>query len=313
MGNGTKRRQIGLSVLVMAVYVVVLFHNLDESERRSLELKERPIAGDHIGISFRVVAVNPRSSDLTARISFRLDGSIAKDPVTPAVDLTLFLNDIRGPQQIALPRGRRINPIETFFSLNGNENKYPADFYEIPIRMMVTRQGRIAPAAQPVTEQASSNAGPHAENDDGLVVPAALEGECIPIAPSITASIPGLKFKNENVVRTGQGIEGFNLVVRRADNVIVVSVLIMVLMISLAMSVLIMGIQSASGEKIELLALSLSVSLLFGLPALRNAQPGVPALGAFGDYLSFLWAEPIVAVSAIIVIWTWLMRQRHSK
>jgi hypothetical protein len=298
----------------MAVYGVVLFRNLNESERRSLELKELPIAGDHISNSLRVVAVNPRSSDITARMSFRLDGSIAKDPVTPAVDLMLFLNDIRGPQEIALPRGRRINPVEMFFSLNGNENKYPIDSYDTAIRMMVTKQGRIAPAAQPATEQESTNAGsPPAENDGGLVVTAAQESERIPIALSITASIPGLKFAGKNVERASRGIEGFNLFVRRADNVIVVSVLIMVLMMSLAMSVLMMGIQSASGERIELLPLSLSVTLLFGLPALRNAQPGVPALGAFGDYLSFLWAEQLVAVSAVILIWTWLMRQRRSR
>lgn len=312
MGGGTKRWQIGLSVLVMAIYGVVLFHNLNESKRRSLELKEIPITGDHISISLSVVAVNPRSSDMMARMSFRLEGSIAKDPVTPAVDLTLFLNDIRGPQEIAFPRGRRINPIEMFFSLNGNENKYPIDSYDIAIRMMVIKQGRIDPAAQRA-EQTIMNAGPSTENDGGLVVTSARESERIPIASSITASVPGLKFAGKKVERAGRGIEGFNLFVRRADNVIVVSVVIMVLMMSLAMSVLMMGIQSASGERIELLPLSLSVSLLFGLPALRNTQPGVPALGAFGDYLSFLWAEQIVAVSAILLIWTWLIRQRRFK
>jgi len=57
---------------------------------------------------------------------------------------------------------------------------------------------------------------------------------------------------------------------------------------------------------------SLSVTLLFGLPALRNSQPAVPPLGAFGDYLSFLWAEQIVAVSAVVMIWTWLVRERRA-
>jgi len=134
----------------------------------------------------------------------------------------------------------------------------------------------------------------------------------LPIVSSIDASIPGLKFEGQSMERSAQGVHGFKLVVQRADNVIVVSILIMILMMSLAMSVLMMSLQAlAPGGKIELLPLSLCVSLLFGLPALRNTQPSVPALGAFGDYLSFLWAEQLVAVSAVILIWTWLIRQRR--
>jgi hypothetical protein len=151
---------------------------------------------------------------------------------------------------------------------------------------------------------------PGATSSDAFVVTTEPGNEVVPIAFSTAASIPGLKFEGKNVPRADHGIEAFNLVVRRADNVIIVSVMIMTLMLTLAMSVLMMGIRSASGERIELVPLSLSVSLLFGLPALRNAQPGVPPLGAFGDYLSFLWAEQLVAVSAVILIWSWLTRQR---
>jgi len=39
---------------------------------------------------------------------------------------------------------------------------------------------------------------------------------------------------------------------------------------------------------------SLSISLIFGLPALRNTQPGVPPLGVISDYVSFIRAESIV-------------------
>ena len=131
---------------------------------------------------------------------------------------------------------------------------------------------------------------------------------------SINASVPGLKFDGQSVERPDNGLEGFKLSVRRADNVIIVSILIMVLMMSLAMSVLLMSFHAlTSTERIELLPLSLCVTLLFGLPALRNTQPAVPPLGVLGDYLSFVWAELIVAVSAVILIWTWLLRQRRNK
>jgi hypothetical protein len=63
---------------------------------------------------------------------------------------------------------------------------------------------------------------------------------------------------------------------------------------------------------LDLLPLSLSITLIFGLPALRNAQPDVPPLGALGNYFSFIWAELIVAASAVITIWIWLVRLHRN-
>ncbi len=299
--------------MVMALYGAIIAYNLNESDRRSLYLKGVPPAGDNVAISLRVVSVDPRTSDVTARLTFRLQGSIAKDPVVPAVPLSFFLNDIRGPQEIVWPRDRRVNPLEASFSLNGNENKYPIDSYNSEIRMLVTRSDREVHSAHSVSAPPQvPNAAPPPESDGGLVVTAAQEDERVPIALSIDASIPGLKFSGARAGPARSGFEGFDLIVRRARNVIVVSVMIMILMMSLAMSVLTMAIGSALADKLELVPLSLSVSLLFGLPALRNAQPGAPPIGAFGDYVSFLWAELIVAVAAVSLIWTWLVRHRHS-
>jgi hypothetical protein len=83
----------------------------------------------------------------------------------------------------------------------------------------------------------------------------------------------------------------------------------MILMSSLSVSLLAMVFKATtSGPRVDLVPLSISISLIFGLPALRNVQPGVPPVGAFGDYVSFIWAEIIVGLSAVIIIWTWLLR-----
>jgi hypothetical protein len=72
--------------------------------------------------------------------------------------------------------------------------------------------------------------------------------------------------------------------------VIAVSILLMVLMSGLAMSLLGMVFKATTnGSKIDLVPLSESISLIFGLSALRNVQPGVPAVGAaWGLYLLHL-------------------------
>jgi len=307
-----RRLQILLTIVFVVIYSAVLSRNLNERERRSLLLSETPIVGDHVTVSIRVAAVNQGSSELTARISFRLEGSMAKDPVTPAVDLKVFLNDIRGSQEIDFPSGRRMDSIQATFSVDGNVNKYPFDEYRASIRMVVTKGTRVVSSRVPAAKTDQATTLP-SEPDSGLWVTAPQGNEPLPIVSSIAASLPGLKIDGQRMEHPGNGMEGFNLVVRRADQVIVVSILIMVLMITLAMSVLLMSIEAlTSSQRLDLLPLSLSVTLLFGLPALRNSQPAVPPLGAFGDYLSFLWAEQIVAVSAVVMFWTWLVRERRA-
>jgi hypothetical protein len=87
----------------------------------------------------------------------------------------------------------------------------------------------------------------------------------------------------------------------------------MTLMGGLALSVLAMVFKATtSGPKVDLVPLSICIALIFGLPALRNVEPGVPAVGALGDYVAFIWAEIIVGLSAIMIKWTWLLRSNEE-
>jgi hypothetical protein len=76
----------------------------------------------------------------------------------------------------------------------------------------------------------------------------------------------------------------------------------------LSLRILAMVLRVIASESAEnLVPLLISVFLIFGLWAIRAVQPGVPAVGAFVDYVAFLWAEIIVGVSAVIVACTWLL------
>ena len=136
MMSHSTRTHIGLIALVVVIYSAVLSYNRKEATRRSLDLKEAPIAGDSVDISMRNISLDPARLEMAVRMSFHLNGKIAKDPVTPAVDLKFFLNAIDGPQQIEFPRGRRMNSIEAVFPLDGNLNRYPFDRYESSIRLL---------------------------------------------------------------------------------------------------------------------------------------------------------------------------------
>ena len=38
----------------------------------------------------------------------------------------------------------------------------------------------------------------------------------------------------------------------------------------------------------------------------------MPPVGAFSDYVTFIGAELIVAVSAVVTVWQWVLRARHK-
>jgi Flp pilus assembly secretin CpaC len=73
-------------LLVLAMYVSSLVYNYSERERRSLKLQEEVQDSDQVHVSVRIVEANPTASEVTARLSFRLSGKIAKEPAHPSGD-----------------------------------------------------------------------------------------------------------------------------------------------------------------------------------------------------------------------------------
>lgn len=322
--------------LVIGLYVAILFRNLHEGQRRSLQLQNDVTTADRVHIFINIVKADINNEEITARLRFRVAGKIAEDEITPSVNLKVMVGFIRGQQEFEFRRGQRLTPIEGEFSLEGASNRYPFDAHQASLRFLITKPVRVerpvpaaasaAPATPPKSRGLFSRLkAPPAKQavppPAGLTATPVLAGTAVleknapvPISFNLTASIPGIKFRGGQVENDHEEITEIQLRMTRADNVIAVSVGLMTMMMCLAMSLLAMVLQSAAGGKEStLLPLSLSVSLIFGLPALRNAQPNVPPLGAFSDYLSFLWAEFIVASSTVIVIWRWILSSREKK
>ena len=311
-----KRTRLKIAVVfgILALYVAVLVRGRTESRRRQLQLRDETVAPDRVAVSVLVTNVDPVTQELTAQLGFRLAGNIASDEVTPAADMTLLINNVRGQQEFDFPRGKRMNRIEAVFPLNGNLNKYPFDHYETTMWLLMI----IPPAAnQAQVSKAPENQPQETLHPDQLAVGAATLQRSTPIPTSlvVSAAIPGIKFQGSVTRNESTQVAGIALNLRRADSLIGVSILINVMMTALAVSVLAMVLQGMTAKRqFDLLPLSMSLTLIFGLPALRNVQPGVPPVGAYTDHVVFIWAELIVAVSAVVTVWHWLLRARpHSE
>ena len=291
---------------ILLVYIVSLVLGGTEVQRRSLQLSGESASPDHVSVVVNVTGVNQGAQELTAQLSFRVAGKLGLDGVTPATDLKLFVNNVGGEQEFDFERGRRMNPIEVVFPLNGNLNRYPFDRYRTTLALLMVRPEARGAAAIPPAGKVESGTGERGELPFGAV---ALEKTLpVPLSVTLSAEIPGTKFSGSIDRTLSSELKAIDLNLRRTNNVMMVSILISATMIGLAVALLsiVLHLIGAPRHESSLVPLSLSIALIFGLPALRNAQPGVPPIGAFCDFISFIWAEVIVAVSGLMFAWSWL-------
>ena len=298
---------------LIAIYFTVLWMGLTEESRRSLIIaKSSATNDDYVTINVRVTSVNTSQGLVYERIRLIPMGRFALDKATPAADLRLLVNSVSGKQVVIFPKGERIVPIEVTSLLSGNQNRYPFDRYSTDIDILVTTP--VKKKVEILPEQKLDNP------DDPLGTTLVVgtndldSSETVPINENFTAISSGIKFDGTVTVDDTYKLMHTTVEMRRANNVISVSLIVMTVMFVLAVSIMGMVLRvTASPGEVNLVPLSLCVALIFGLPALRNVQPNVPGMGVLSDYLSFIWAEFLVSISAIALAWIWIIRSRKSR
>lgn len=312
MGLLSKTMRIFIVLAMVTIYSVVVWLGLTERSRRSLSITESSAStNDFVIIDTTVTSIDTAQGLLHERIRLVPKGKLALDKTTPATDLKLLINSASGKQTVIFPKGERIFPIEFTSLLTGNQNRYPFDSYMTYIDVLVTAPAAKVSAIVP-EENLQTDTDPLSTT---LVVGTSDldHSETISINENLTASIPGVRFEGDVARNDHNHVMRATVSMRRAYNVMTVSMIVMSVMFLLALSVLGMVMHvTSSPREMTLIPLSLCVSLIFGLPALRNVQPGVPAVGVLSDYISFIWAEFIVSTSAIALAWTWITRSRRD-
>ena len=133
-----KRLHVFVAIVLLAIYFVVIWHNFHEARLRTVNLAIPSHSDEHMLMDVNVVSVDLSRLEMTARISFAVTGKLAQDEVTPATDLQVVLNTVRGQQQINFPTGKRMNTVDAVFPLQGEINRYPLDRYKGSVWLLVT-------------------------------------------------------------------------------------------------------------------------------------------------------------------------------
>jgi hypothetical protein len=318
---------IGVLVVFAIALVAVLNIYASESEKRSAVISD---LGDkdpnHIEVDVKLVSIDPNKGDLTARLEFVPKGHFSKDGGrTLERDLKLFVNSATGKQELDFQKGMRMNPMEVVINMyDGLVTDYPFDhhqaFLELYFLPANSESGKdkekpIEAAAKPAESAATSTpegAEPAEKKDEAkpekteAAVPAE---DDVPIGVDFLGSIHGFRIDAAKSHESTEDYVGIDMTISRASTVKFFAIFIMLMMWGLTIAVIFLTLSVVTrGRKVEIGMFSFLAALLFAFAAVRNSQPGAPPIGTFSDFISFFWAEVIIALCLVAVVFTWLLR-----
>ena len=333
----TKEIIVGVALLVVFAVAIVLVLNVykQEGEKRSAAISEEGEKDpNHVEVFVKLLGVDPTKGDVSARLEFVPHGAYAKEEGGAlARPLKLYVNSATGKQEHDFPKDKRMNPLDITISMyDGLVTDYPFDKHSAFLELYFTQAAAPAqtsgadkssaapsasastPPANPAegmpsptpaaTGQETTNAA-SSNKDTGEIA----DDEDVSVAVDFYGSIPGMKIVAEKSKESTDDYVGIDMTISRSSTVIFFSLFISLLMWGATIGVMLLVLSIIlRGRKIEVGMFSFLSALLFAMVAVRNSQPGVPPIGAFSDFISFFWAEVILALCLMTILFTWLLR-----
>jgi len=329
MSEKVKAKDIIVTIAVLIVFAVALVLVLNiykgEGDKRSAAVSD---LGDkdpnHIEVDVKLVSIDPNKGDIVARLEFLPKGHFTTDEgSTLARELKLYVNSANGKQELDFPKGKRMNPMEVVVNMfDGVVTDYPFDKHSAFLEMYFmpgkeaakekTAEAAPKPAEpKPTPTPEAPAAGDEQKKDEEAKKAEAAkpDEDDIPIGVDFVGSIPGFKIDAAKSKESTSDYVGIDMTISRASTTKFFSLFVMTMMWGLTVAVLFMTLSVVlRGRKVELAMFSFTAALLFAFATVRNAQPGTPPIGTYGDFISFFWAEVIIALCLITLVFTWLLR-----
>lgn len=330
MSEKSKAKDIVVALVVLVLFTVALVFVLNayksEGEKRMAAISD---LGDkdpnHIEVDVKLVSIDPNKGDVVARLEFLPKGVYTKDDgSTLARDVKLFVNGATGKQETDFPKGKRMNPMEVVVNMyDGSVTDYPFDRHKAFLEMYFVpgKEEKKSPepaAAKPVeaapnpTPAAGTGTAEEPKKEEGEKKAESVardDDDEIPIGVDFEGKISGFKIYAAKSKESTNDYVGIDMDIARASTTKFFSAFVMIMMWGLTISVLLLTFSVVlRGRKVELAMFSFTAALLFAFATVRNAQPGTPPIGTYSDFISFFWAEVLIALCLVVLVFTWLLR-----
>jgi len=280
---------ITISGIILFVILFILVLQLFQSEIEKtpvVNLDQDEKSKDHILIKLQISNIDPVKSDVQIRVIPIPVGIYSNDSMTLSRDVKFYTNSISGNTEYSFSKGSMINPFEvTVDMFDGYLMKYPYDKHSAYFNLYVATPGKDS-------------------------VGNILYDE-IPIIKetNFLTSINGYRIDSVQEIEHSGGYTGLLIKMERTYAVKMFAGFIMLIFWLISISiVLVMFSIVVRKRKIDFSMFAFLTAMLFALPALRNMQPFIPSIGCYSDYISFFWAEGIVAIALVVSVVTWLGR-----
>lgn len=270
-------------VLFVGAFSGALYFYQNDRTQRSADL----IFGDEkvanrMDVAISLLGVDPVKGEINLRFAPKPEGTYAKDDRL-SKELKFFTGIESGKAEVTLDKNRIPDTVTGAVSVVGRVSDYPFDKHNSDLSLYFSN---------PKDEK---EAIPMAVHFYGAISGYNIDADYIPKAEFESSdTYMGLRVRISRSVIT----KSFSIFLMIAMWLIGLVVFTMTMIVVL------------QPRPIEFGMFTLIAGMLFALPAVRNLQPSVPPLGGLSDFLSFFWAETLVAISMPILFFTWLTRYK---
>ena len=298
---------IGIAILIVVaigMYVTLGFFKAEGAKTSAVISDKGSKSANRVEASVTLLGLDAVKGDASARIEFTPKGNLFnEEDNTLKHPIRFFINSANGKQEIDFAKGKRMTPVEAVINIyDGNVSDYPFDHHKAEVELYLT-PGKEDPKKAAEKPPAAAGEEPdNAKKEDA-------EPEDIPITVDFFGSLPGYKITTSVSKETDENYALFDLNFERSSTAVFFSMFIAVMMWGLSIAVLFLVLSIVVRKrKPEIAMFSFMAALLFAFYAVRNSQPNVPTIGVFSDFISFFWAEIIVAGCLLVGVFTWIFR-----
>lgn len=282
-------KRIIITLIFLALFIgafsgALYFYQNDRTQRSANLTFGDEKEPNRMEVTVTLLGVDPVKGELNFRFASLPEGTYAAKEERLSKDLKFFTGIESGKAEVTLEKNRIPDPVTGTISLaSGKVSDYPFDAHSSNLYLFFSN---------PKDEQ-----------------------EEIPMLVHFHGAITGYNIDADYIPKTefesSDSYIGLRINVSRSviTKSFAIFIMIAMWMIGLVVFVMVM-VMVWQPRPIEFGMFTLNAAMLFALPAVRNLQPNVPPPGSLSDFLSFFWAESLVAISLPILFFTWLTRYK---
>ncbi|HEY0427189.1 MAG TPA: DUF4436 family protein [Pyrinomonadaceae bacterium] len=303
----TGRKSIENFCVSLGIIIVFVIASVLTAAAQSENSNPSTKGADFIEVVAKVLSIEPIKGDVSVRLEFEPNGSYVKEDGTLARNVKFDINSSNGKQEISFEKGKRMTPTEAILNMyDGSVTDYPFDKHKAELIFWFTTKPD-KPADKPKTTGENPAAEPKPETKTESTIEET-EAE-VPFTLDFTPTLAGYTIETAKSKDSDESYVDVEMTVARSSMVKFFAVFVMIVMWAVSLAVLFLTLSIVvRGRKVEIAMFSFIATLIFSFVAVRNTQPAVPPIGTFSDYSSFFWAEVILALSLLTIIFTWLLR-----